>query len=70
MTSIGDEIGLCSCPSADSRLAHGDTIDEIEQSNITGTSGIVLPPIPPTDCGWEAWMILAGCSLMQAPIWG
>jgi hypothetical protein len=71
MTSIGDEIGLRNCPSADPRLTHEYTIDGIEQSpHITGTDGIVLPPIPPTDCGWEAWLTLAGCSLIQAPIWG
>ena len=71
MTLLGDEIGLRSSPSTGSRLVHGDTIDGIERSpNITGTSGILLPPIPPTDCGWEAWLILAGCSLIQAPIWG
>ena len=71
MTRIGDKIGLRNCPSTDVQLEHGDMIDLIEQSpNITGTGGIVLPPIPPTDCGWEAWLILAGCSLIQAPIWG
>ena len=72
MTSIEDDIGLRSYPSTDSRLTHECTIDGIKQSpHITEADEIaLLPPIPPTDCGWEAWLTLAGCSLIQAPIWG
>ena len=26
--------------------------------------------LPPTDRGKEAWLVLAGCSLIQIPVWG
>ncbi|KAF2739745.1 MFS general substrate transporter [Polyplosphaeria fusca] len=27
-------------------------------------------PLPPPDTGKAAWLVLAGCSLIQAPVWG
>ena len=26
--------------------------------------------LPPTDKGRDAWLVLIGCSLIQAPVWG
>jgi hypothetical protein len=26
--------------------------------------------LPPTDRGKAAWLVLAGCSLIQIPVWG
>ena len=26
--------------------------------------------LPPTDHGKAAWLVLAGCSVIQAPVWG
>ena len=34
------------------------------------TAEIELPPLPPTDTGKAAWLVLAGSSLIQAPVWG
>lgn len=31
---------------------------------------IEQPSLPPTDRGKEAWLVLAGCSLIQIPVWG
>lgn len=36
-----------------------DVVPEIEQATL-----------PPTDRGKEAWLVLAGCSLIQIPVWG
>ncbi|KAF5525929.1 Fujikurins efflux protein [Colletotrichum aenigma] len=36
-----------------------ETAVEIEQS-----------PLPPADRGKQAWLVLAGCSLIQLPVWG
>lgn len=36
-----------------------DIVEEIEQVSL-----------PPTDRGKEAWLVLAGCSLIQVPVWG
>ncbi|KAF9700378.1 hypothetical protein EKO04_001509 [Ascochyta lentis] len=36
-----------------------EMVEEIEQV-----------PLPPTDRGKEAWLVLAGCSLVQIPVWG
>lgn len=45
---------------ADSSEMHEqDTVAEIEQVSL-----------PPTDRGREAWLVLAGCSLIQIPVWG
>jgi len=32
--------------------------------------GIEQVSLPPTDRGKEAWLVLAGCSLIQIPVWG
>lgn len=41
-------------------------------SQTTNISNIEIeqPPLPPTDTGKAAWLVLAGCSLIQAPVWG
>lgn len=36
-----------------------ETVEEIEQVSL-----------PPMDRGKEAWLVLAGCSLIQIPVWG
>lgn len=36
-----------------------ETVVEIEQVSL-----------PPTDRGRDAWLVLAGCSLIQIPVWG
>lgn len=36
-----------------------ETAEEIEQVSL-----------PPTDRGKNAWLVLAGCSLIQIPVWG
>lgn len=38
---------------------HQEASEEIEQISL-----------PPTDRGKEAWLVLAGCSLIQIPVWG
>lgn len=34
------------------------------------TEAIEHSPLPPTDRGKAAWLVLAGCSVIQAPVWG
>ena len=34
------------------------------------TTEIEQPPLPPTDTGREAWLVLAGCTVIQLPVWG
>ncbi|KAH7135727.1 major facilitator superfamily domain-containing protein [Dendryphion nanum] len=46
-------------PPAASTIWHNIIPLEIEQ-----------PSLPPTDTGKAAWLVLAGCSLIQAPVWG
>ena len=29
-----------------------------------------ISPLPPTDHGRAAYLVLAGCTLIQAPVWG
>jgi hypothetical protein len=29
-----------------------------------------IPTLPPTDHGKDAYLVLAGCTLIQAPVWG
>lgn len=29
-----------------------------------------LPSLPPADHGKQAYMVLAGCTLIQGPVWG
>ena len=33
-------------------------------------SEVELPSLPPADTGRAAWLVLAGCSIIQAPVWG
>jgi hypothetical protein len=40
--------------------------------DIISISGIEIemPTLPPTDYGTQAYLVLAGCTLIQAPVWG
>ena len=31
---------------------------------------IEQPPLEPTDTGKAAWLVLAGCTVIQLPVWG
>lgn len=31
---------------------------------------IEMSPLPPTDHGKEAYLVLTGCTLIQIPVWG
>lgn len=44
-----------------------DTNDAIVNIESEGTEHDALPP---TDRGRAAWLVLAGCSVIQAPVWG
>ncbi|ORY13103.1 putative MFS monocarboxylate transporter [Clohesyomyces aquaticus] len=46
-------------PSAVGETSHSPNETEIEETLI-----------PPADTGKAAWLVLAGCSLIQAPVWG
>lgn len=34
------------------------------------TMELEAPSLPPTDHGKDAYLVLAGCTLIQAPVWG
>lgn len=42
----------------------------IPDSHEAQSTEIEQTPLPPTDTGKAAWLVLAGCSLIQAPVWG
>ncbi|KAF5509990.1 Fujikurins efflux protein [Colletotrichum siamense] len=46
-------------PSPDSTIGEQETVIGIEQASL-----------PPADRGKQAWLVLAGCSLIQIPVWG
>lgn len=55
-----DRLCSSSCANTPSYAAEQqETVEEIEQISL-----------PPTDRGKEAWLVLAGCSLIQIPVWG
>ena len=48
-----------------------------EEISLNGSSTAANAPesaeqnsLPPADRGKAAWLVLAGCSLIQAPVWG
>ncbi|KAH6633461.1 major facilitator superfamily domain-containing protein [Boeremia exigua] len=51
------------------RLQSADRVDAHEP-NQEIAEGIEQVSLPLTDRGKEAWMVLAGCSLIQIPVWG
>jgi hypothetical protein len=34
------------------------------------TAEIEIPSLPPTDHGRDAYLVLLGCTVIQAPVWG
>lgn len=43
----------------------------VEAPVLTPASDVLsLPPLPPTDHGSHAYLVLAGCTVIQAPVWG
>ncbi|KAF2465434.1 MFS monocarboxylate transporter [Lindgomyces ingoldianus] len=42
----------------------------MEPSHVAINMEIEQTPLPPTDTGKAAWLVLAGCSLIQLPVWG
>jgi hypothetical protein len=51
---------------SDSSVTRGHPATWDESMNME----IEQPPLPPTDTGKAAWLVLAGCTLIQAPVWG
>lgn len=43
---------------------------EAAPREITSPAEIELRSLPPTDHGKQAYLVLAGCTLIQAPVWG
>lgn len=39
-------------------------------AEVTAPTEIEQVELPPTDTGRAAWLVLAGCSLIQLPVWG
>jgi hypothetical protein len=38
--------------------------------NTPSSTDIEQAPLPPSDTGKAAWLVLAGCTLIQTPVWG
>jgi len=49
--------------------SRGNANSHRTQQQVT-TDEIEHTMLPPTDRGKEAWLVLAGCSLIQIPVWG
>lgn len=45
-------------------------IDQVSSVTVESPNGIEQPSLPPADQGRDAWLALAGCSFIQAPVWG
>ena len=39
-------------------------------TNDSSSGEVEQASLPPTDRGQAAWLVLAGCSIIQAPVWG
>ena len=44
--------------------------ESLSQSNNSLRSEIEQASLPPADHGKAAWLVLAGCSIIQLPVWG
>ncbi|KAF2704431.1 putative MFS monocarboxylate transporter [Pleomassaria siparia CBS 279.74] len=53
-------------PSSDSAVARTDAATWDESNNLE----IEQQPLPPADTGKAAWLVLAGCTVIQVPVWG
>lgn len=51
-------------------IALGDSLHTDGSIATHISEGNEQTPLPPTDRGKAAWLVLAGCSLIQAPVWG
>jgi hypothetical protein len=51
-----------------SRLSH-PSIEHHEHQSVESFE-IEQTPLPPADGGKEAWLVLAGCTVIQLPVWG
>ncbi|OCK80382.1 hypothetical protein K432DRAFT_382278 [Lepidopterella palustris CBS 459.81] len=69
MASSTHDLELHSLPPFPAEAGNGDTLSTVERS-LHSLRDIEQPPLPPADGGKAAWLVLAGCSLIQAPVWG
>ena len=67
MASTSENIQL-----SNTRPASTTTTTSRETSSSQGSATVEIeqPSLPPTDTGKDAWLVLAGCSLIQIPVWG
>ncbi|KAF2001964.1 MFS general substrate transporter [Amniculicola lignicola CBS 123094] len=66
MTSIHQTIELRT-----TRPRQPSAPNSVDQTwNTPSNTEIEQVPIPPPDTGKAAWLVLAGCTLIQAPVWG
>lgn len=52
------------------RTSVTSVISDGEAVNATQTTEIESRALAPTDYGKEAYLVLAGCTVIQAPVWG
>ncbi|KAF2493242.1 MFS monocarboxylate transporter, partial [Lophium mytilinum] len=71
MASPSSDVELQSLSNPSTQLhIENATAATVRQSIDSQTMEIEQPSLPPTDTGMAAWLVLAGCSLIQAPVWG
>lgn len=57
--------------SVNSRQSTVDSGSEVRAASRQDPSAeIEMRSLPPTDHGKQAYLVLAGCTLIQAPVWG
>lgn len=66
-STLSNELQVISNPHARSSRASRDA--EAVPVGAPSTE-IEMQALPPADHGREAYLVLAGCSLIQAPVWG
>ncbi|KAI9758602.1 MAG: hypothetical protein M4579_002978 [Chaenotheca gracillima] len=54
---------------ARSTSQHSSRTHHTDETSVS-TSEVEQPSLPPVDGGKAAWLVLAGCCLIQAPVWG
>jgi hypothetical protein len=58
---------------SDGSISDSSTDTSVSENTIKATDFIPeidIHPLPPTDHGRQAYLALAGCTLIQAPVWG
>lgn len=66
LAELPQSIEMAELPSRRSSVVQSIT-ERVAQESVVVTE---IPSLPPTDHGKAAYLVLGGCTLIQAPVWG